>query len=140
MKICCHHSGVSTCRRDGGDVHLQELRRVCRSIVFFRQVRPELGWPRRCAKMICESGTAHAGQGDTHLGPGAHWCLRCCRSEILVEVATLDILSALTRPLQRNPGIFPRTPAVEFYLEVVGLCSPYGGRAHRRRRLALAPG
>jgi hypothetical protein len=28
MKIRCHHSGVSTCCRDGGDVHLQELRRV----------------------------------------------------------------------------------------------------------------
>jgi hypothetical protein len=25
MKICRHHSGVSTCCRDGGDVHLQEL-------------------------------------------------------------------------------------------------------------------
>jgi hypothetical protein len=28
MKICRHHSGVSTCYCDGGDVHLQELRRV----------------------------------------------------------------------------------------------------------------
>jgi hypothetical protein len=28
VKICCHHSGVSTCCRDGGNVHLQELRRI----------------------------------------------------------------------------------------------------------------
>jgi hypothetical protein len=27
-KIRCHHSSVSTCCRDGDDVHLQELRRV----------------------------------------------------------------------------------------------------------------
>jgi hypothetical protein len=28
MKICRHHSGVSTCCCDSGDVHLQEFRRV----------------------------------------------------------------------------------------------------------------
>jgi hypothetical protein len=28
MEICCHHEGVSTCCRNGGDVHLQEFRRV----------------------------------------------------------------------------------------------------------------
>jgi hypothetical protein len=36
------------------------------------------------------------------LGPGAHWCLRCLRSKILVEVATLDVLLTLTRPFQRD--------------------------------------
>jgi hypothetical protein len=25
MKVCCHHGGVSTCCRDGGDVYLQEF-------------------------------------------------------------------------------------------------------------------
>jgi hypothetical protein len=25
MEICCHYSGVSTCCRNGGDVHLQEF-------------------------------------------------------------------------------------------------------------------
>jgi hypothetical protein len=49
--------------------------------------------------MIRESGVAHAGQGDTRLGPGAHWGLWCYRSEVLIEVATLDILPALARPL-----------------------------------------
>jgi hypothetical protein len=55
--------------------------------------------------MIRESGAAHAGQGDTRLGPGAHWGLRCYRSEVLIEVATLDVLAALARPFQRDPGV-----------------------------------
>jgi hypothetical protein len=49
--------------------------------------------------MIRESGAAYAGQGDTRLGPGAHWGLRCYRSEVLFEVATLDVLATLARPL-----------------------------------------
>ena len=36
--------------------------------------------------MIRESGAAHAGQGDTCLGPGAHWGLRCYRSEVLLRL------------------------------------------------------
>jgi hypothetical protein len=28
MEICCHYSSVSTCCRNGGDVYLQEFRRV----------------------------------------------------------------------------------------------------------------
>jgi hypothetical protein len=75
--------------------------------------------------MICESGVAHAGQGDTRLGSGAHWGLRCYSNEVLIEVATLDVLAALVRPFQRDPDILSRTPAVEFCLEVVGLCTPY---------------
>jgi hypothetical protein len=49
--------------------------------------------------MIRQRGTAYAGQGDTRLDRGARWCLWCNRSEVVVEVATLDVLSALTRPL-----------------------------------------
>jgi hypothetical protein len=95
--------------------------------------------------MIRESGAAHAGQGDTRLGPNAHCCLRCYRSEVLIKVAALDVLAALTRPLQRDssvivtlevlltlprplqryPGILSRTPVVELCPEVVGLCAPY---------------
>jgi hypothetical protein len=95
--------------------------------------------------VIRESGAAHAGKGDTRLEPGAHWGLRCYRSEVLIEVATLDVLPALTRPfqrdssvittlkvlsallcpLQRDPSILPRVPAVEFCPEVVGLCAPH---------------
>jgi hypothetical protein len=57
--------------------------------------------------MIRESGAAHAGQGDTRLGPGAHWCLRCYRSEVSIEVAALDVLATLARPLQIDPGASP---------------------------------
>jgi hypothetical protein len=65
--------------------------------------------------MICQCGVAYAGQWDTRLDPGARWSLRCNRSEVVVEVATLNILLALTHPLQRDAGILARTPAVEFY-------------------------
>ena len=75
--------------------------------------------------MIRESGAAHAGQGDASLGPGAHWGLQRYRSEVLIEVATLDVLAVLARPFQRDPGVLSRTPAVEFCPEVVGLCTPY---------------
>jgi hypothetical protein len=88
-------------------------------------MRPELGRPRHCAEMVRESGAAHAGQGDTHLEPGAHWCLRCYRSEVLIEVATPNFLAALARPFQGDTGILSRTPTVEFCPEVVGLCTPY---------------
>jgi hypothetical protein len=90
--------------------------------------------------MVHEGGAAHAGQGDTRLGPGAHWRLRCCRSKVLIEVATLDVLAALARPFQGDPGILSRTPAVELCPKVVSLRTPYGGRAHRRRGFVLAPG
>jgi hypothetical protein len=45
------------------------------------------------------SRAAHAGQRDIGLEPGTHWGLRCYRSKVLIEVANLDVLSALTRPL-----------------------------------------
>jgi hypothetical protein len=75
--------------------------------------------------MIHKSSAAHAGQWDTRLGSGARWGLWCHRSEVLIEVAGLDVLAALTRPFQRDPGILSRAPAVEFVPEVVGMCAPY---------------
>jgi hypothetical protein len=75
--------------------------------------------------MIRKGGVAHSGQGDTRLGLGAHWCLRRNRAEILIEVATIDVLAALAHPFQRDPGILSRTPAVKFRPEVVGLGAPY---------------
>jgi hypothetical protein len=99
MKICCHYGGVSTYCRNGGDVHMQEFQRVGRTVVLLRQVLPELGWPGCRAEMVRECGVAHAGQWDTHLDPGARWGLRCYRNKILIEVATLDVLPALMRPL-----------------------------------------
>jgi hypothetical protein len=58
---------------------------------------------------------------DTLLGPGAHWRLRCNRDEVLIEVASVDVLAALARPFQRYPGILSRTPAVELCPEIIGL-------------------
>jgi hypothetical protein len=49
--------------------------------------------------MIHERDAAYAGQWDTRLNPGARWGLWCYRSKILIEVATLDVSSALPRPL-----------------------------------------
>ena len=48
-----------------------------------------------------------------------------CRSEVLIEVAALDVLAALARPFQRDPGVLSRASAVELGPEVVGLCAPY---------------
>jgi hypothetical protein len=67
----------------------------------------------------------HSGQGDTHVGPGAHWCLRCNRSEVLIEVTSIDVLAALARPFQRYPSILSRTPAVEFCPEIICLRAPH---------------
>jgi hypothetical protein len=46
-------------------------------------------------------------------------------SEFLVEVATLEVLSALTRPLQRDSSILARTPVVELCPQVVNLHIPH---------------
>ena len=69
--------------------------------------------------MIRQCGAAHAGQWDTRLDPGARWGLRCNRSEVVVEVATLDILSLLTRPFQRDACIIDCTPVVELCPQVI---------------------
>jgi hypothetical protein len=79
--------------------------------------------------MIRDSGAAHAGQGDTRLEPGAHWGLRCYLNEVLIEVATLDVLPALPRPLHRDPSVLSRAPVAEFCPELL-VCAPLtvGGR------------
>jgi hypothetical protein len=69
--------------------------------------------------MVRECGAAHAGQWDTRLDLGARWSLRCNRNKVIVEVATLDVLSAFPRPFQRDAGILARTPAVEFCPQVI---------------------
>jgi hypothetical protein len=45
MEVGRHHGGVPTYCRNGGDVDLQEFRRVCCTVVLLWQVWPELGWP-----------------------------------------------------------------------------------------------
>ena len=77
--------------------------------------------------MIRERSAAHAGQWDTRLDPGTRWGLRCYRNKILIEVVTLDVSSALPRPLQGDPGILSCTPTVELCTKVVGQCTPHRG-------------
>jgi hypothetical protein len=79
------------------------------------------------AEVVHERGAAHVGQRDTRLDLGTRWGLRCYRNKILIEVATLDVSPALPRPLQGDPGILSRAPAVELCLEVVGQCTPHRG-------------
>jgi hypothetical protein len=42
-------------------------------------------------------------------------------SEVLLEVATLEVLVALSRPLQGDAVILARTPAVKFCPHVIWL-------------------
>jgi hypothetical protein len=136
MEVCCHYGGVSTCCRNGGDIHLHEFRRVSRTVIFLRQVWPELGQPSRHAEMIRQRGATHAGQWDTRLDPGVHRSLQCNRSKVIVEVATLDVLSTLSRPLQRDAGILARMPAVEFCPQVIRPPRVTRASSPARRRLS----
>jgi hypothetical protein len=77
--------------------------------------------------MVRERGATYAGQWDTRLDPSTRCGLRCYRSKILIEVVTPDVSSTLLRPLQGDPGILSRTPAVELCPEVIGLCTPRRG-------------
>jgi hypothetical protein len=52
MEVCRHYGGVTTGCRNGGDVNLQEFRRICRTVVLLWQVWLELGWPGCRAEMI----------------------------------------------------------------------------------------
>src|SRR6185503_19543391 len=45
MKVARHYSVVTTSCCDGGNVHLQELRRISGIVVLLQQVRAELGRP-----------------------------------------------------------------------------------------------
>jgi hypothetical protein len=71
--------------------------------------------------MIRESGAAYASQWDTGLDPGTRRRLRCYRCKVLIEVTPLDVLSALSCPLQVDAGVLARTSAVEFCSQVIRL-------------------
>src|SRR6185437_8510213 len=59
------------------------------------------------------------------------------RVQINIEVASLNVETALSRPLDGDAGILSRAPAVELRPQVFCSCTPYGGGAHGRRRTAL---
>jgi hypothetical protein len=52
MEVTRHYDSVSTGCRNSGDVNLQKFRRVGRTVVLLRQVRPELGQTSRRAEVI----------------------------------------------------------------------------------------
>src|SRR6185312_13111622 len=56
-----------------------------------------------------------------------------------VEVATLNVETALSRPLHGDAGVLTRTPVVELRPQVFCSCAPHCGGAHECRRAALAP-
>jgi hypothetical protein len=63
--------------------------------------------------MIRKCGAANADQWDARVDSGIPWSLWQNWTEVLVEVVTLEVLPALTCPLQRDPIILARTPAVD---------------------------
>src|SRR6185312_11528619 len=107
MKIACHDGAVTTSRCDGGNVHLQEFRRVSSTVVLFRQVGAELGWPCHGAEVLRKRSTAHPGHRCTWLNPGVHRRPGCRRVQIDIEVASLNVETALSRPLDSDAGILP---------------------------------
>ncbi|KAG2563859.1 hypothetical protein PVAP13_8KG370602 [Panicum virgatum] len=137
MKVACHDGAVATSCCDGGNVHLQEFRRVSSTVVLFRQVGAELGWPCHGAEVLRKRSTAHPGHRCPWLNPGVHRRPGCRRVQIDIEVASLNVETALSRPLDSDAGILPRAPAVELRPQVFCSCTPHGGGAHRCRRTAL---
>jgi len=89
MKVARHDGVVTSSCCDGGNVPLQEFRRVRGNVVLLRQVRPELGRPCHCAEVICQRSAAHSSHRGTRLYPGVHRRLECCHVQIGVEVAAL---------------------------------------------------
>src|SRR6185312_8521580 len=137
MKVAGHDGAVTTSCCDGGNVHLQEFRRVSGTVVFLRQVRAELRRPCHYAEVIRERSTAYPSHRGTRLYPGIHRRLGCHRVQISVEVATLDVETALSHPLHGDAGILSRVLAVELRPQVFCSCTPHGGGAHGHRRTAL---
>src|SRR6185295_16216402 len=72
MKVARHDGVVTTSYCDGGNVHLQEFRRVSGTVVLLRQVRAELGRPCHCAEVIRERSTAYHSHRGARLYPGIH--------------------------------------------------------------------
>ena len=137
MEVARHDCVVTTSCCDGGNVHLQEFRRVSGTVVLLRQVGAELGRPCHCTEVIREHSTAYPSHRGARLYPGIHRRLGCHHVQTSVEVATLDVETALARPLDGDAGILSCAPAVELRPQVFCSCTPHGRGAHGRRRPAL---
>jgi hypothetical protein len=163
MKICCHYGGVATCYRYGSDVHLQELRQVGRTVIFFsagaagtwmaRSLRGDdprawcnphrpRGHPPRTERLLGSAVQPQRSRSrgcDPRRSVGVHTPSpgRCGH---LPRTPTVEFCLQVMRPLQRVWSVLSRTPAVELRPQVLSWRGSHRGRTHRRRRLTLAPG
>ena len=133
-----HDSVVATSCCDGGNVHLQEFRRISGTIVLLRQVWAELGRPCHRAEVIRQRSATHPSHRGARLYLGVHRRIGRRHVQVGVEVAALNVETALSRPLHGDAGILSRAPAVELRPQVFCSCTPHGGGAHGRRRTTLA--
>jgi hypothetical protein len=92
MEVSCHYGGASTCSRNGGDINLQEFRRVCRTVILSGRCGRNLGghvaarkWFARAAQPTPANGMLVWNQaspeacGATAAKPCSRF-LRCSRS------------------------------------------------------------
>src|SRR6185436_15457083 len=104
MKVACHDGAVTTSRCDGGNIHLQELRRVSGTVVLFRQVWVELERPCHRAEVIRQRNAAYPSHRGARLYPGVHRRLGYRRVQVGVEVAALNVEAALSHPVHGDAG------------------------------------
>jgi len=139
MKVARHDSVVATSCCDGGDVHLQEFRRISGTVVRLRQLWTKLGRPGHCAEMIREHGTAHPSNRGSRWCPGVSRELGCRCIQVGVEIVALDVQATFPRPFHGDAGVLTRAPVVELRPQVFCSRTPHRGGAHGCRRAALAP-
>src|SRR6185312_4135477 len=70
MKVARHDSVVTTSCCDGGNIHLQEFRRISGTVVLLRQVRAELGRPCHRAEVIRQRSATTPAHRGARLYPG----------------------------------------------------------------------
>src|SRR6185503_15856661 len=91
MKVARHDGVVITSCCDGGNVQLQEFRRVSGTVVLLQQMQVELGRPCHCTEVLRQRSTAHPSHRGARLYPGVHRRLWCHHVQVGVEVATLNV-------------------------------------------------
>ena len=130
MKVARHDSVVATSCCDGGDVHLQEFRRISGTIVLPRQLWTKLGRPGHRAEMIRERGTAHPSNRGSRWCPGVSREPGCRCIQVGIEIAALDVEAAFSCPFHGDAGVLTRAPAVELRPQVFCSRTPHRGGTH----------
>ena len=100
MEVAGHDGLITTCCCDGGDVNLQELRRVSSTVELLWHMWAELGWPGHHTERFCQRGAAYTSHRGAHSRPGIPPSSGGCCLQVGAKVTTLDVESAVTRPLQ----------------------------------------